>query len=417
MRLLLLVFVLQSSLSAQSLPRGNPEQHGFSSQRLEQLTRALQQYSDDRRLAGGVVLIARDGHIIHLDSFGMRDVEAKAPMQTDAIFRIASQTKALVSVATMMLMEDGALLLSDPVSKYIPDFAKTKVAVRKEGGGYDVVDAKRQITIRDLMTHTAGISYGSGIARDQWAAANIQGWYLVDRNEPMSAIITRMAALPFESQPGEKFVYGYATDVLGVIVERITGMSLDAFLLQRITTPLRMKDTHFFVPPAKRSRLATVYLDADSGRIRRAPDTTGVMSQSAHADGPRKAHSGGAGMVSTAGDYARFLQMLLNGGALDSVRILSPKTVQLMTTKHVDYFPPARGFGLGFQTLEDVGALGHPGTIGEFGWGGAYHSTYWVDPREKLVVVYFTQQVPATGRDDFLKLRALVYGAMTHSRN
>ena len=314
----------------------------------------------------------------------------------------------------MMLMEDGALLLSDPVGKFIPEFAQTKVAVAAAGGSYDVIAAKRPITIRDLLTHTAGINYGmSGVAKQEWERAGITGWYVADRNEPIGATVARMAALPFETQPGEQFVYGYATDILGVVVEKASGMSLDAFMRSRIFEPLGMNDTHFYLPSVKRDRLATMYSAREDGTITRTPDKGGMISQGAYVDGPRKSYSGGAGLLSTVGDYARFLQMLLNGGELDGVRLLSPKNVELMVADHVEsYGGAAHGFGLGFETIEDLGAYGLPGSDGSFGWGSAYHSTYWVDPLEDMIVVYFTQLIPARSIDDFGKLRALVYSAL-----
>lgn len=403
---------------AQSLQRGDPRELGFAPERLERLTRTLDKYVSDRRLAGGVALVARHGQIAYLHPFGMRDVESRSPMQADAIFRIASQTKALVSVGVMMLMEDGALLLSDPVGKYIPPFMKTKVAVAKDGGGYDVVDARRPITIRDLLTHTAGIHYGlSGIAREEWVRAGMVGWYFADRNEPMDSIVVRIAALPLETQPGERFVYGYATDILGVVIERVSGLSLDEFLRRRVLTPLRMNDTHFFLPSEKRNRLTAVYSSRDDGTIARAPAGAGMATQGDYVDGPRKAFGGGAGLLSTATDYARFLQMLLNGGELDGVRLLSPASVKLMTSDHVaNYLGADRGFGLGFETIEDLGAYGQLASEGAFGWGGAYHSSYWVDPAEGLVVVYLTQLAPARAIDDFGKLRALVYSSLVASK-
>lgn len=405
-----------AQLNAQSLTRGSPEELGFSTERLQRLTRTFDQYARDQRLAGGVVLVARHGRIAYLQPFGLRDVETNARMPADGIFRLASQSKALTSVAIMMLMEDGALLLNDPVGKYIPEFAKTRVAVAKAGGGYDVVDAKRPITIRDLLTHTAGINYGmSGPAKAEWERAGITGWYFADRDEPIGATVARMAALPFEAQPGEQFVYGYATDILGVVVERAARMSLDDFLRTRIFEPLGMQDTHFYLPPAKRDRLATVYSAQENGTIARTPNTGGMTSQGAYVEGPRKSFSGGAGLLGTVTDYARFLQLLLNGGELDGVRLLSPKTVQLMVADHVEnYGGSAHGFGLGFETVEDLGAYGLPGSEGTFGWGSAYHSTYWVDPQEDMIVVYFTQLIPARAIDDFGKLRALVYAALVH---
>jgi CubicO group peptidase (beta-lactamase class C family) len=414
---ILLAIAGLSPLHGQGLPRVQPEEVGLSSERLVRLSETLQEYVDSDRLAGGVVLVARHGRIAHLEAFGRRDREADAPMREDDIFRVASQTKALVSVGVMMLQEDGRLLLSDPVGKYLPEFSETSVAIGNVGGNdYEVVPARRAVTIRDLLTHTAGIGYGGGIARDRWSAAGITGWYFADRDEPIATTVARMARLPFDAHPGERWVYGYGTDILGVLIERVSGQSLDEFLRSRILVPLEMNDTHFYLPTAERERLATVYSLGASGVIVRAPDAGGAVGQGAYVDGPRMSYSGGAGLVSTAPDYARFLQMLLNGGELNGRRILSRKSVQLMTTDHtvgVEY-APGQGFGLGFFVVEDVGARGTPGSVGEFGWGGAYHSTYWVDPQEQLVVVYLTQLIPATGIDDFGKLRALVYAALTN---
>jgi len=287
---------------------------------------------------------------------------------------------------------------------------------RPGGTGYDVVPARRAITIRDLLTHTAGISYGDGPAADQWQAAGITGWYFADRDEPVGATISRLAALPFDAQPGEKWVYGYNTDILGALVERVSGQPLDQFLRTRIFEPLGMRDTSFYLPKEKADRLATVYSVAGEGTVTRTPDTGGMTSQGAYLEGPRKSFSGGAGLLSTASDYARFLQMLLNGGELDGQRILSRSTVKLMTVSHTAgiEFRPGQGFGLGFSIVEDLGARGLPGSVGEYGWGGAYHSTYWVDPAEQLVVVYMTQVIPSGTLDDQNKLRALVYQAIAN---
>jgi CubicO group peptidase (beta-lactamase class C family) len=402
------------SLLAQALPRAaKPEEVGLSSERLQRLTDTFQGYVKDGKLAGAVVLVARRGKVVYSGAFGQRDLESSAPMKEDALFRIASQTKALVSVAALRLQEEGKLLISDPVGKYIPEFQKTKVAVLRPGG-YDVVDAKRPITIRDLLTHTSGVSYGGGPAKDIWEKAGITGWYFADRDEPVAATVTRMAALPFDAQPGEKYIYGYNTDILGVVVERASGQTLDDCLRTRLFEPLKMRDTHFYLPPAKADRFATVYSAAAGGKLERAPTAGTMVSQGAYVEGPRKSFSGGAGIVSTASDYARFLQMMLNGGELEGARILGRKTVELMTVDHIGALEtqPGVGFGLGFSVLKDVGLRGTPGSVGEYGWGGAYHSTYWVDPKEQLVVVYFTQLIPAGGLDDHAKLRALLYQAI-----
>ena len=407
-------------LQGQSLRHAAPEAVGMSSERLERLTHALEAYVDNDRLAGVVAMVLRDGKVTYLEALGARDVEADAPMEPDAIFRIASQTKALVSVGILALQEEGALLISDPVSKYLPAFANHKVAVRREGGGHDVVDGDRPITLRDLLTHTAGIGYGSGPAATAWAAEGIQGWYFAHLDEPVRATVDRLAKLPFDAQPGERFVYGYNTDILGAVIEQVSGLTLEAFLQDRILDPLRMRDTHFYLPESKRARLATVYNQSADGSIVRASDGPGMQTQGQYVDGPRKSFSGGAGLLSTAADYGRFLQMMLNGGELDGVRILSPSTVALMTADHVGPLGVSTGagvgFGLGFRVRTDVGAGGQPGSVGDYGWGGAYHSTYWVDPVEDLVVVYFTQIIPARGLDDHAKLRALVYSAIVERR-
>lgn len=409
----MLCVVLASAPSgcAQTLSHARPEAVGLSSERLKRLSEALNGYVNTGRLPGGVVLVARRGKVAYAEAFGQRDREAGAPMREDTIFRIASQTKALVSVGVMILQEEGRLLISDPVGKYLPEFRETTVAVPKQGGGYEVVKAKRQVTIRDLLTHTSGVGYGGGAAHDRWEAAKITGWYFADRDEPVGATVARMAALPFEAQPGERWVYGYSTDILGALVEKVSRQTLDEFLRARIFDPLGMKDTHFYLPESKAERLAVVYSAKETGGLERAPEPGGMVGQGAYLKGPRKSFSGGAGLLSTANDYARFLSMLLNGGELDGRRLLSRKSVELMTVDHINGVPyrEGQGFGLGFSVVKDLGSRGQPGSVGEYGWGGAYHSTYWVDPKEQLVVVYFTQLIPAGGLDDHDKLRALVY--------
>ena len=412
---LLLAFMLQLTLYAQEFKKVPANSVGLSSERLEFLTNTFQEYVDQGELPGAVVLVARKGQIAYLNAFGKSDKENNLPMQENSIFRIASQTKAIVSVGIMLLQEEGKLLITDPVGKYIPAFKETTVAVPQEGAAYEIVKAQRPITIRDLLTHTAGIGYGQGIASDLWKQANIQGWYFADREEPIQATVSRMAALPFEAQPGEKFVYGYNTDILGALIEVVSGESLDTFLKTRILDPLGMNDTHFYLPKAKSSRLTVVYSPTKKG-LERAPNPGGMVGQGAYLDGPRVSFSGGAGFLSTAVDYAKFLQMMLNKGNFNRKQIISPKTVALMTVNHLGAIPfpweKGVGFGLGFSVVEDLGQRGVLGSKGEFGWGGAYHSTYWVDPQEELVVVYFTQLIPANGLDDHQKLRALVYQAL-----
>jgi CubicO group peptidase (beta-lactamase class C family) len=413
-----LVFVAPA-LRAEAPPTVSPELVGLSSERLQRLHAGMQQYVDQGRISGMVTYVARNGRLVDLAAFGKADVEAGRPMQRDTIFRIASQTKALTSVSVMMLVEEGKIGLADPVSKFIPAFKKTTVALPAPPGAVPgspvtVVPARREITIRDLLTHTAGISYGHGPAQELWKAAGIQDWYFADRSEPVSAVVERMAALPMDSQPGEKYVYGYNTDILGVVVERVSGLTLAEFIQKRIASPLGLVDTQFYLPPAQKDRLATVYSAKEDGRIERATDPK--TGQGHYVEGPRVAFAGGAGLLSTARDYGRFLQMMLNGGEIDGVRLLSPKTVELMTVNHVGTLfaergpsDAGRGFGLGFDVIEDLGKTGQYGSVGAFGWGGAYHTTYWADPKEKLVVLLMTQLLPAGSSDLHARFRALVY--------
>ena len=411
----LVAFVLVAQpLFAQGLAKAAPESVGMSSEKLERVTEALQGYVDDGRMAGAVAIVVRRGKIAYLEAVGQRDKESSSPMATDAIFRIASQTKALVSVGVMMLQEDGKLLITDPVGKYLPAFMETTVAQPNGRGGYDVVAASRPITIRDLLTHTAGISYGSGPAGEKWDDAGITGWYFANRDETAGAVMTRLARLPLDAHPGERWIYGYNTDILGAMIEQVSGQTLGAFLNERLLGPLGLDDTHFFLPQSKVDRLATVYSSTDNGGIERAPDPGHMVGQGAYVNGPRKSFSGGAGLLSTATDYATFLQMMLNGGELDGTRVLSRTTVNSMIVSHTGdlTFRPGQGFGLGFSVVQDPAALGLPASMGEFGWGGAYHSTYWVDPVEEMVVVYLTQLIPARNIDDHGKLRALIHQAI-----
>jgi CubicO group peptidase (beta-lactamase class C family) len=415
------LLLVAPALRAEAPPATTPESVGLSSERLQRLRTVMQQYVDEGRIAGVVTFVARNGRVAHLEAFGKADVEAGVPMKKDTIFRVASQTKAFTSVAVMMLVEEGKIGLADPLSKYIPAWAKTTVAVPPPAGAVagtpvSAVPAKRAITIRDLLTHTAGIGYGDGIAAAQWKAAGVQGWYFADRSEPVSAVVERMAALPMESQPGEKYVYGYNTDILGVVVEKVSGVTLAEFVQKRITGPLGLLDTQFYLPPAQKDRLAAVYAAKD-GKIERATDPK--TGQGHYVEGPRVAFAGGAGLLSTARDYGRFLQMMLNGGEIDGVRLLGPKTVELMTVNHVGTLfaergpnDVGRGFGLGFDVIEDLGKTGQHGSVGAFGWGGAYHTTYWVDPHEKMVALLMTQLLPAGNSDLHARFRALVYQAI-----
>jgi CubicO group peptidase (beta-lactamase class C family) len=389
--------------------------NGFSTERLARVDRFLQQYVDSNRIGGAVALVVRDGQVAYQKSVGWIDQEARRPMTTDAIFRIASQSKAITSTAVLILVEEGKIALTDPVSRFIPAYARTTVSSRADSGR--TVPARRQITIQDLLTHTAGISYGGErwIA-DQYAAKGLgpaagNGWYTADKAEPICETMERLASLPFVAQPGESFVYGYNTDILGCVVERASGAPLDEFIRTRITGPLGMTDTYFFLPPAKASRLVTLYMNDSTGRSVRAPE--GSRGQGHYVAGPRRSFAGGAGIVSTARDYARFLSMILNRGEIDGVRILSPRSVDLMTTNQIPtiYGQNGKGFGLGFETVERLGANGYY-SVGSFGWGGAYGSTYMVDPAERMIVVFMINQMP-NRTDVASKFPTLVHQALT----
>ena len=405
----------QSAATAVTKPR---IESGFATDRLARIDQFLQGYVDKNQIAGAVALVMRDGRVVYERAVGWADKEAGRRMTTDAIFRIASQSKALTSTAILALVEDGKIGLDDAVSRYIPEFAHTTVAIKSDTGRV-IVAAKRAITIRDLLTHTAGISYGTdSLVGPLYSAKGLGpaagwGWYTADKNEPICTTIERLATLPFVEQPGEKWVYGYNTDILGCVVERAAGIPLDQFIRTRITEPLGMMDTFFFLPPEKRQRLTAVYLSDSAGHAQRAPN--GPRGQGDYVDGPRRSFAGGAGLLSTARDYARFLQMLLNGGELDGARILSPKTIDLMTTNQVAVpFRSGQGFGLAFSTNERVGADGLA-SVGTWGWGGAYGSIYKVDPKEHLVMVFMIQQLPNRA-DINSKFPTLVYQALVQPK-
>jgi CubicO group peptidase (beta-lactamase class C family) len=388
---------------------------GLATDRLGRLDRLLQAYVDENRIAGAVALLLIDGRPVYDRTVGWSDKDAGRRMTSDTIFRIASQTKAITSVAALSLMEEGKIGLADPVSRFIPAFANTTVSVRN-GAVAEIVPANRPITIRDLLTHTSGISYGTQPdisaayeARALGPAAGL-GWYTTDKHEPVCTTMQTLASLPFVAQPGEAWVYGYSTDVLGCVIERASGMPLDEFVRTRITAPLGMKDTHFFLPIEQRERLAAVYASGSDGRIVRAPE--GARGQGAYVDGPRRSFSGGAGLLSTARDYARFLEMIRQGGALDGVRIVSPRTVKLMTTNQVGnlHSTTGLGFGLGFETTDRYGANGMD-SEGAYGWGGAYGTMYRVDPEARLVMLLMIQLLP-NGTDIRGRFPTLVYQAL-----
>src|SRR5262245_45777825 len=410
-RLFPLVFALFVATASAQHPA--VVESGLSSERLARLDKVMQQYVDENQLAGIVALVLRDGQPVYERAVGWSDKESGRRMTADTIFRIASQTKAITSTAILTLVEEGKLTLTEPVSRMIPQFAKTTVAV-----GGSVVPAKRAITIRDLLTHTAGVSYGTEPAvASQYEAKGLGpaagfGWYTADKDEQVCSTMERLATLPFVAQPGELWVYGYNTVIVGCIVERATGMPLDVFVKTRITGPVGMTDTQFFLPADQRNRLAAVYASGDDGLITRAPD--GPRGQGNYIDGPRRSFAGGAGLLSTARDYGRFLEMIRRGGELDGVRILAPRSVKLMTTNQVGtlHATTGLGFGLGFETTDRYGANGMDSERA-FGWAGAYGTIYRVDPEANLVMLLMIQLLP-NATDIRTVFPTLVYQAIEH---
>jgi len=395
---------------------GRAHRATVSTERLKRLDAEMQRYVDENKIAGVVGLVLQNGQPVYEKAFGWADKEANRKMTVDTIFRIASQTKAITSAAVLMLAEEGKVGLDQPVSDFIPTFKKTTVAVKGANGAVTFEPAKRPITIRMLLSHTAGISYGTSEdvaklyeAKGLGPAAGF-GWYTADKDESVCVTMERLGTLPFVAQPGEAWVYGYNTDILGCVVEKASGMGLDQFFEKRITGPLGMKDTQFFVRPDQKARLAAVYRSGADGTIERSPE--GSKGQGHYADGPRKNFAGGAGLTSTIRDYAKFLEMIRNDGQANGVRFLSPRMVKLMRTNQVGslHSPDGRGYGLGFETTDRFGANGLD-AVGAFGWSGAYGPIYRIDPSADLSILMMVQITPNT-TDIRTKFPTMVYQAL-----
>jgi len=405
----LVVLLSASAALAQDLATATPDSVGMSSDRLARLHRASQGFVDRREVAGAVTLVARGGRVVDLHAVGSQDVDKRVPMSPDTIFRIASMSKPITSVAVLMLYEEGRFLLTDPISRFIPSF-KSPGVIGADGAA--PTPARRAITIRDLLTHRSGLTYGflnGGPVGDAYRKAGVPDGLAADAVS-LAEGIDRLAAQALISEPGEAWNYSLSVDVLGRLVEVASGMSFDAFLRERIFKPLQMNDTDFIVPDAKWARLAGAYSpDAQMGiRPMKDPETFNgrtVFSPWAGYRAPKPYLSGGAGLASTARDYVRFAQMLLNGGELNGVRLLSPKTVELMTVSHTSDLPsgavsiggPGSAFGLGVRVLTDLGASQLLGSAGLFGWSGIYGTTFWIDPKEELVGVLMVQRYPSAG--------------------
>jgi CubicO group peptidase (beta-lactamase class C family) len=391
--------------SEADIPLAPPESVGFSSAGLKAYGDALRGLVDQRRLAGVTSLVARRGHVVMFDAYGSRDLEARAPMTKDTIFRIASMTKPIAGVAMMMLWEQGKWSLDDPVARHIPEFADLKVA-----GPTGLVPQAHPMTMRELMSHTAGFDVSAPYTK----------LGIPDTSKPLQAMIDALAKLPLPVQPGTDWRYGPVVNIQGYLVEKLSGQTLDVFLRTRIFEPLKMVDTGFWVDPAKRDRVTRLFTyDADK-RVQTAPNQS---------DPTRKPVflSGSGGLLSTTADYYRFAQMLLNGGQLDGVRLLQPKTVELMRTNvlaegvMVDLYGPREpgiGFGLDFAIVMDPAAANSPRGRHTFYWGGAFGTWFWVDPTHEVVVVGMIQNVNGsvpTGTTPRMRAMSteMVYAALT----
>lgn len=428
---LFLVFNLSFSIAIPSFAQGNavakrngtalarttPEAVGMSSERLKRISTAVGESIAQGQIAGAVTLVARKGKIAHLEAQGMSDKEANKRMREDTVFRIASMSKAVTSVAIAILYEEGKLLLSDPVSKYIPEFKNPKIAVPSEDRkAFTTVPARTEITIRHLLTHTSGITYRF-IGTEPWARLYKEAGIVDGLSEVKGTVadtVKKLATLPLMHQPGERFSYGLNTDVLGVVVEVVSRQTLEDFFRTRIFEPLHMTDTYFALPAAKRDRLAAVYNQTPDSSIRKMGDQADergylVYSATYPNQQPHTYFSGGAGLVSTITDYARFLQMMLNGGELGGVRILGRKTVELMTVNHVGDLMGAQGFGLGFSVLRDLGRSSELGSVGQYGWGGFFFTNFFVDPKEQVVGLFMAQLYPANGVKLHEQFRTLAF--------
>ncbi len=390
-----------------ALPLATPEEVGLSSQRLHILTAALRAAIDRGLIPGAAALIARRGKVAYFALEGVRDPTNRAPMGKDTIFRIYSMTKPIVSVAAMMLVEEGALMIAEPVPKYLPDFANPKVVVERDGR-IDLVPAERDITIQDLLRHTSGLTYefrGTAAVQKMYMEAKV-----FRRNQTNADQAATLARLPLMHQPGTCWEYSRSTDVLGRIVEIVSGQTLGEFLSARIFAPLGMVDTAFHVPKTKQGRLAEAFAKDPQ---------TGTAVQLIEVREPPAFESGGGGLTSTITDYARFCQMLLGGGTIDDLRLVGRKMIELMTSDHLgavtgapDLLLPGYGFGLGFAVRRHAGLAQFPGAVGEYYWGGLAGTTFWVDPQEQMFAIAMIQ---GPGQREYFRMlfRNLAYAALS----
>jgi CubicO group peptidase (beta-lactamase class C family) len=394
------------SLLAQEIQIESPNQVGLSSVRLQRIDNLIEEAIEDEVIAGAVALVARHGRIAFMESYGMANVTDAKPMRSDTLFRIASMTKPITSLAIMMLYEEGHFFLTDPVSLFISEF-KNPLILSEDS---EFSESKGAITIQQLLTHTSGISYKFISNTDR--RARLSQMYndagisdgLSETNNTIADLSTKLGELPLLFEPGSEFAYGLSIDVLGHLVEVVSDMSLTDFFENRIFKPLGMTDTHFYLPNSKLERLATLYSPGEDGRIHEVTGTIeegyASFSPTYHHSEPQTYYSGGAGLVSTAPDYLRLLQMFLNGGELNGMRLLSPKTVQMMTRNNIGPLSvePGIKFGLGFAIVEEPSMTGDSKSQGTYYWGGIFNTRFFVDPDEELIGIFMSQLIPRDPR-------------------
>ena len=394
----------------------SPATLGFSTERFKTIDDNMNEWVKKGWMNGAVALIIRNGKVAYYKPVGFNETQTKDVMKKDGIFRIASQTKAITSVAVMMLYEEGKFLLDDPISKYIPSYANEKVIDKFNANDstYSTVPAKRQITVRDLLTHTSGLGYaqiGDKISNALYAKNNITAGVNV-QDDNLSNAMSRLGTLPLIHQPGEKFTYGLNVDLLGELVEIWSGKTLEEFFNQRIFVPLGMNDTYFNLPQSKANRLVNMYSEDSTGVLQK--QKAGALGMNVNYPLVKKGYfSGGAGLSSTAMDYAIFLQMMLNNGIYNGKRLLSRNTVRMMTMNQIgDLNAGADKFGLGFAVVTEKSSAAFPSQAGTYSWGGAFKTSYWVDPKEKMIVIFYRQLTNTTHNELGDKFRVLAYQAL-----
>jgi CubicO group peptidase (beta-lactamase class C family) len=410
--------ILTGAALSQDLPVAKPESVGMSSERLERIGAAVQHSIAEKRIAGAVTLVMRRGRVVWFKPQGMMDREAGKPMRPDALFRICSMTKPITSVAAMMLYEEGRFLLDDPVSKYLPEFKNPKVLVQPSSGAAYSIPAAREITIRGLLRHTSGLTYNwNETLGPMYRTANVTHG-LLPYDGSIEDNVKRLAGVPLLFNPGDRWEYSLGVDVLGRLVEVVSGKPLDEFFRTRIFEPLGMKDTYFYPPENKLDRLAAAYTYSAEKGLNRFPDTPiteGSFTYSADYPyrGPKKLFSGGAGLVSTTADYARFCQMMLDGGKMGNTMLLSRKSVELMTHDQLGRISTDQGFGLGFSVDGVKAPLTELGSPGAFSWGGFFYTAFSIDPKEQVIVVFMGQLHPTGDLTLDRQVKALAYQAIT----